>query len=454
MTLPTASRVRAPLPILFFAAVLALAGCATSSPGPVGPISTGNPRVDPVPGSDTGDLGSGTVGEDDMGEMADGQPQGPYTPPHMAGREIIRAGVLLPFTHPNPSVRQQAEGMLAGIELALFDIGFEDIVLLPKDTGGSQSQAATAAEDLKAKGVDVVLGPLFGANVQQVREIFTPVEEQGLFGFNTEPVEAAKPIIAFSNDRSVASYGAWLASIAPEEEVAAIIEYAALRGYDQFAFFGPQSGLGTRIETAMQMAVLENGGSMLTSAFYPASTTNPDTEAAYFAQTVSSAVERGARVAVLVPERGNRLRRIAPLLAYHGVDTRRVKMLGMGGWNDPNIWREPSLRGAWFPTAPSADVTDFEQRFDRMYGAKPTSLAAVSYDAAALVAALSSDGELTADELINRDGFMGINGLFRFRDDGTAERSLAIMEIDPTLEDGSGVKEILPVSPSFDSTIG
>ena len=165
-------------------------------------------------------------------------------------------------------------------------------------------------------------------------------------------------------------------------------------------------------------------------------------------------VERGARVAVLVPERGNRLRRIAPLLAYHGVDTRRVKMLGMGGWNDPNIWREPSLRGAWFPTAPSADVTDFEQRFNRMYGAKPTSLAAVSYDAAALVAALSSDGELTADELINRDGFMGINGLFRFRDDGTAERSLAIMEIDPTLEDGSGVKEILPVSPSFDSTIG
>ena len=127
MTLPTTSRVRAPLPILFFAAFLALAGCATSSPGPVGPISTGNPRVDPVPGSDTGDLGTGAVGEDGMGEVADGQPQGPYTPPHMAGREIVRAGVLLPFTHPNPRVRQQAEGMLAGIELALFDIGFEDI---------------------------------------------------------------------------------------------------------------------------------------------------------------------------------------------------------------------------------------------------------------------------------------------------------------------------------------
>lgn len=452
MTLSTPSRVRAPLPILFLAVMMAVAGCASTSPGPVGPISTGNPRVDPV---NEEDFGSGEIGEEGMDEMAEQDiPEGPFTPPHMEGRDIIRAGVLLPFTHPNERVRQQAEGMLAGIELALFDFGNENVVLLPKDTGGSQSQATIAAEELRENGVDVVLGPLFGANVQQVREALTPPQETDFFGFSSEPAEEPKPVIAFSNDRSVASYGAWLASIAPEEEVASIVEYAALRGYDQFAFFGPESGLGTRIEAAMQAAVFESGGMMLASGFYPASSTNPNTEAEYFAQTIAAAVENGARVAVLVPERGNRLRRIAPLLAYYGVDTRQVKMLGTGAWNDPNIWREPSLRGAWFPTAPSVDVKDFEERFTRLYGAPPSSLAAVAYDAAALVIALSEDGELLPGELINRDGFMGINGLFRFRDDGTAERSLAIMEIDPTLEDGSGVKEILPVSPSFDPTIG
>lgn len=454
MTLPTTSRVRSPLPILFFAGFLALAGCATQSPGPVGPISTGNPRVDPVPGAEGEGTDTAGVEEEGLNDLTEEGPTGPYTPPHMEGREIIRAGVLLPFSHPNARVRQQAEGMLAGIELALFDFDNTNIVLLPTDTGGSLSQATTAAEDLRNKGVDVVLGPLFGANVQPVKDALTPEVDTGFFGIGAEPEQEAKPVIAFSNDRSVASYGAWLASIAPEEEVAAIIEYAALRGYDQFAFFGPQSSLGTRIEAAMQNAVLQNGGFMLTSGFYPASSTNPNAEAEYFATTVAAAVERGARVAVLVPERGNRLRRIAPLLAYHGVDTRRVKMLGTSSWDDPEIWREPSLRGAWFPTAPSEDIADFEQRFTRMYGAQPSSLAAVSYDAAALVVALSADGELTPGELINRDGFLGVNGLFRFRDDGTAERSLAIMEIDPTVEDGKGVKEILPVSPSFDQTIG
>ena len=452
MTSPATLRVRKPLPILFFATFLALAGCATQAPGPVGPISTGNPRVDPVPGGEVTNPDGSPVEEDSLGELV--VPEGPYTPPHMQDREIIRAGVLLPFTHPNPRVRQQAEGMLAGIELALFDYGNENIVLLPKDTGGSLSQATAAAEDLANKGVDVVLGPLFGANVQPVREALTPAPETGFFGLGNSEPEAGKPVIAFSNDRSVASYGAWLASIAPEEEVAAIIEYAALRGYDQFAFFGPQSSLGTRIEAAMQEAVILNGGFMLASGFYEAGNTNPATEAEYFATTIASAVETGARVAVLVPERGNRLRRIAPLLAYYGVDTRQVKMLGTGGWNDEAVWREPSLRGAWFPTAPAADIADFELSFSRLYGTEPSSLSAVAYDAAALVVALSQDGVLDTEELINRDGFLGVNGLFRFRTDGSAERSLAIMEIDPTARDGSGVTEILPVSPSFDETIG
>ncbi|MBO6689030.1 MAG: penicillin-binding protein activator [Alphaproteobacteria bacterium] len=452
MTSPATLRVRRPLPILFFSAFLALAGCATQAPGPVGPISTGNPRVDPVPGGEATNPDGSPIDEENMGELA--VPEGPYTPPHMEGREIIRAGVLLPFTHPNPRVRQQAEGMLAGIELALFDYGNENIVLLPKDTGGSVSQATTGAEDLANKGVDIVLGPLFGANVQPVREALTPESETGFFGLGAEEPEEGKPVIAFSNDKSVASYGAWLASIAPEEEVAAIVEYAALRGYDQFAFFGPQSSLGTRIEGAMQEAVMLNGGFMLASGFYESGNTNPAAEAEYFATTIASAVEAGARVAVLVPERGNRLRRIAPLLAYYGVDTRQVKMLGTGGWNDEAVWREPSLRGAWFPTAPASDIADFEQSFTRLYGSEPSSLAAVAYDAAALVVALSQDGVLETEELINRDGFLGVNGLFRFRADGSAERSLAIMEIDPTARDGSGVREILPVSPSFDETIG
>lgn len=387
-----------------------------------------------MPGSE-GDPNDPVLEEDmaDLGEVEDKT----YTPPHMEGREIIRAGVMLPFSDRRSSVRDQAQSMLAAIEMALFDAGGDNVVLLPKDTGGSQAIATEKADELIAQGADFVLGPLYGGNVTAARDAFAL---------------GGKPVIAFSNDNTVAGGGVWLASISPEAQVTDIINYASQRGYDQFAFFGPQNSIGERVARAMQFEVARNGGQMISTGFYPSGSETPTTEAEYFAKSVAQAADAGGRVAVLVPERGTRLRRIAPLLAYHGVDTRQVKMLGITTWNDPGVWREPSLKGAWFPAEPEIDMAGFVADYSRQYGREPSSLAPVAYDAAALAFALSADGELTTDELTTREGFAGVNGLFRFRYDGVAERSLAIMEIDPNSE--TGVREVRPVASSFDATIG
>lgn len=126
-------------------------------------------------------------------------------------------------------------------------------------------------------------------------------------------------------------------------------------------------------------------------------------------------------------------------------------MIGIGAWDDPAIWREPSLRGAWFPSAPKLEMQDFEARYQRQYGQAPTSLGAVAYDAAALSMALSRDGDLEVSELLDQDGFAGVNGLFRFKFDGTAERGLAIYEIDPQSE--TGITEVQPAPNSFTPVI-
>ncbi len=406
--------------------------------GPGAPVITGETQTEPAPiVPEPPETGEPEIGEPQPGPDLSYAEIGAYTPPHMQGRDLIRLGVVLPFSHPREAVRQEAEGMLAGIELALFDQGRDNIVLLPANSGGSQSQTAEVSARLLERGADIILGPLFGPGVPAAQAVMNA---------------AGKPIIAFTNDTSRAGNGAWLASISPEEEVDAIVEYAALRGYQQFAFFGPQNGLGQRVEQAMQSAAERAGGYVIASGFYPATSANPDMEAESFARTIEGAASAGGKVAVLIPERGNRLRRIAPLLAYYGVDTRVVKILGTLAWNDPDIWREPSLRGAWFPAAPARELDDFRMRYERQYGVTPSSLAGLAYDAAALSIALSADGALEMPELLSRDGFMGVNGLFRFRSNGTTERSLAIMEIDPGSE--TGAEEILPVSPSFDPTIG
>ncbi|MEM8615737.1 MAG: penicillin-binding protein activator [Pseudomonadota bacterium] len=435
MTSWLALRVRAPLPILFFAVILILAGCATPSTGPVTPPSSGAPRVDPTDPQPITNEDDGTgeeAVEEDQGADADRVVGLPYTPPHMADREILRAGVLLPFSDRRERVRAEAEGMLAGIELALFENAGDTFVILPHDTRGSMSTAISEAEKLLSDGADIILGPLFGANANAIKDIFAA---EGV------------PVISFSNDTTVAGGGTWLGSIAPEAEVQEIVRFAHLRGYDRFAFFGPQSALGQKLKQALETEAMAVGGAMLNVAFYPESSTDPRIEAETFANSIMAAVERGERVAVLVPERGTRLRRIAPLLAYYGLDTREVKMLGIGAWNDPAVWREPSLNGAWFPAPPQADLQDFETRYRRQYGAEPSSLSSLAYDATALAITLAGDGIVTAEEIIDPEGFVGVNGLFRYSFAGIAERSLSILEIDRNSE--GGAREIRGVANSF-----
>ncbi|MEL7545474.1 MAG: penicillin-binding protein activator [Pseudomonadota bacterium] len=467
MPLRSQSRFRRLAPSLFFCTALLVAGCATQPTGPVGPISTGQPRAEPAtPPVDTSndipinpdiELGGERVSQPiDVFEDQD------FTPPHLRDRDIFRAGVMLPFSDRRAAVREEAEGMLAAIELALFDGFNENYVLLPRDTAGSAETAGAVAEELVDAGADLILGPLFGANVAPTRDAFAPEPEiqdplASLFGRSRldpasefeEEFKPSVPVITFSNDTSVAGPNTWFASITPEEEVSEIINYAYLQGYDAFAFFGPFSSLGQRVEAKMRRDVMLTGGTMIASRFYESGNTNPSTEAESFALLIAAEAELGRKVAVLVPERGNRLRQVAPLLAFYGVDTRIVKMLGLSSWNDPEIWREPSLRGAWFPSPPADEIESFETRYEETYGASPTALAAAAYDAAALSMALSADGMLTTEELMQDQGFAGVNGLFRFREDGTAERSLAIMEVFPDPEAG-GVRQIRPAAPSFD----
>jgi len=419
MTFRAQSRFTGLTPSLVFAAFLALAGCATGPSQPPAPISSGKPRPDPGQSrTETADTDAESLHGEGMDVDINGMPlplPGKFTPEFMQGQELVRAGVLLPFSHPNAKVRAEAEGMLAGIEMALFDHGPESFILMPKDTAGSRSATVEMAEQAEREGAEFFLGPLFGDNIAALNE------DRRLAGI---------PIIGFSNDRNVAGGNTWLASITPEEEVASLVAYAAAQGYRQFAYFGPQSALGNRIETALQFEASRNGGAVIASGFYPEGSNSPTSEAQYLARSINDAARSGGQVAVLIPERGTQLRKVAPLLAYYGV-SRSVKMMGLSGWNDASVWREPSLTGGWFVAPPKADLDAFDARYRRLYGRAPSSLAAQAYDAAALVMQLSADGELERSEITSQDGFFGLNGLFRFTSDGTTQRRLSIYQISP-----------------------
>ena len=426
------------------AALLFTAACATTPARPPAPISSGGERVEPgtVPvetvETDVADPEDGEV-TDQVGEVVEtvDQRNRGFTPPHMAGRDVKRAAVLLPFSHPNARVRADAESLLAGIELAMFNRGEERFLILPKDTAGVRSTAQAKAQEALVEGADIIIGPLFSNNIQVTRD---EVRSENI------------PVIGFSARPEAGGGGSYLIGLAPEEEVARVVEAAARRGARQYAYLGPDDSYGRRVEQALQTAAARNGGLVISSAFYAPSNDAPIEEAKQVASAINALGERPeGEIAVLIPEEGVKLRAVAPLLPYYEVDVRRIQMLGTGRWNDPAVWREPTLIGGLFAAPDPANLTQFEQSFERIYRTKPSRLASIGYDAGALAAALSSvENGLSHAGVANRDGFQGVNGLFRFRADGTAERSLSLLEIDA--RDGAVPVEL--GAETFDPPVG
>src|SRR3569833_3128493 len=77
-------------------------------------------------------------------------------------------------------------------------------------------------------------------------------------------------------------------------------------------------------------------------------------------------------------------------------------------------------------------MTAMRWRRAQMHCLRPARTATLAYDAVALVAALArtqGGHRFAPDVLTNASGFAGIDGLFRFRPDGSNERGLAVMRI-------------------------
>jgi len=148
----------------------------------------------------------------------------------------------------------------------------------------------------------------------------------------------------------------------------------------------------------------------------------------------AQAAAKGAD-AIFIPDSAEGVATAVQALAASGIDTKRMQLLGTGLWEDAQIFSNPAVDGAWYAGPDSTGFRNFSARYRTRYGQDPVRTASLAYDAVALVAALvktQGKDRFAESVLTNSSGFTGIDGLFRFRPDGTNQRGLAVMKVSPT----------------------
>src|SRR5579864_7347030 len=73
------------------------------------------------------------------------------------GMTPTRVALLLPLSSPSPENRAVAEALESAAELAVFDAKSGDILLMPRDDGGTPEQAAAAAAKAIDDGAEIII---------------------------------------------------------------------------------------------------------------------------------------------------------------------------------------------------------------------------------------------------------------------------------------------------------
>jgi ABC-type branched-subunit amino acid transport system substrate-binding protein len=352
-------------------------------------------------------------------------PQAPPMAPIGTGN--VRVALLLPLSaQGNAGVA--ALSMKNAAELAIAEFKNPDIQLLVKDTGGTPQGTQAVTQQALNEGAQIIIGPLFAQSVSAAGQLARP---RGI------------PMIAFSTDANVAARGVYLLSFLPESDVHRIVDYAVTHGKRSFAALVPSNAYGAVVEAAFQQAVARRGGRVVGLERYPLSPPSFQEPARRLAQGASRAD------AIFIPDNADNVPQVVSALAAAGVNLKRVQLLGTGLWDEPRIFSNQALSGAWYAAPDPAGFRGFAQRYRGRYGQDPVRTATLSYDAVALVAALSRQGPGAFSEqaLTNSSGFAGIDGVFRFRPDGTNERGLAVMRVTP-----QGGQVVSPAPHSFQNS--
>ncbi len=326
------------------------------------------------------------------------------------GTGPIKIALIAPLTGPNGenavgvSLRNAAE-----LAVAAFDSS--PATLIVKDDRSSPAGAKAATQAAIADGAELILGPLFAANVRETKTVARA---------------AGKPVIAFSTDPALAGHGVYLLSFLVESYVDRIVDFAAARGKRSMAALIPDSDYGRLAQAAFMTAAARNNVRVVAVERRRAGASAEEA-----AQRIASL---GAEIdALFIPEQAEAMVEVSQALALAGFDGRRVQILGTGVWNDARVLKIRALQGAWFAAPDNAGFNTFAMSYRERFGADPSRVATLAYDAVALSIALARQrqGEgFSPGALEGESGFNGTDGLFRFRADGLNERGLTVQMVD------------------------
>ncbi len=299
--------------------------------------------------------------------------------------------------------------------LAMADLRDVQIDLRVYNTGGNAQQAAALAQRAVDEGAKIILGPLFAeaANAAGVA-----VADDGV------------NVLSFSNNTSIAGGNVFVLGNTFDNTADRLVNYAKRQGKQRILVVHARNLAGEVGRDAIRKALARHGVAQAGITDYEFS---QEGVLAAVPRIQGAVNAQNADAIFLTSDTAGALPLFAQMLPESGVTPDNIQYIGLTRWDIPQqTLALPGVQGGWFALPDPTTSSRFRSRYQAAYGTAPHPLAGLAFDGIAAIGALVGQGNrdaLRGRALTQASGFVGTNGVFRLRADGTNQRALAVATV-------------------------
>lgn len=333
----------------------------------------------------------------------------------------IKIALLLPIGSKDNNLSKLGKSLRDAAFLAKEDLANNLLEIRTYDTYGNTRKGILAYNVALEEKNEIIIGPYLSTVTKEIS--------------NQIPFNSVN-ILSLSDDPTIVGRKIFILGDTVVNRANNLIQYAINNKKYRFAIIGPVKDDNNKILSLISNKILMNRGTITFSSYY----SNDVSAISDLAQDIKNRIiQTNTDVIIFTGEPDKRMSHLAAELADITVNKKDkgIQIMGLTHWeNSASILSEPALQKAWFTMPDQRFRSFYENKFIKKFGYIPHPKSNLAYDAVASLGVIHKNFNNNKNDyfdkfngLFNRNGFIGIDGIFRFNNDRIAEKELSIIQL-------------------------
>ena len=337
--------------------------------------------------------------------------------------KTLKVGLLAPLSGPHSEI---GISLMYSLQLALEEIGDEDVKIIPRDSGNNNKEKISSAlSEMRSLGVKIIIGPTTHAEFEEVKK-YNDLIFISLSNINPK----------FSNN--IISIGVSL-----DSQLITLINFLKSQKKSKTVIMYPKNKYQKLVEDKLQTLKLEGikkftyspnpevlTGEIETLTNYNQRKRNLEFRKKMFQdkeddQSVKE-LERLEQLytlggvnfdSVIIIDFGNNLKSVLTSLVYTDVNQNDVLFTTINQWFDESIFYENTIKNLYYPSVNYREFKKYNNKYFKKFKIYPNEITILAYDALGLIYyAWKKNGEIKSiNDFAFKNKIKGKIGTFSFK---------------------------------------